>query len=595
MLPSGNQNAYNIGNIYPSAFFDYLSKLMPKRLKLAFRWLEYLYANSGQVYSVIKKFSEYAITSMVYDTTDQNLRKKLTEIMDTCVRIKSVQIQVGIDYHVYGNSFTSLFTPFTRWLVCGKCSAKYNASNYPYEWMPQAFEFKIKCVKKGCSHHGVATVEHEKLPNPKKLKVIRWDPKQIDISSNPVTGECEYYYNIPDDLKNRIRSKKPDKFLLNTLPWEFIQAIKAKKLFKFREGKLYHMRAPSPAGINSEWGFPGLLGVLKPFFYTAVLRKGNEAIALERIVPWRVMYPQPTTGSNDPAQFMNLARWKNELETAVRQWRRDPNMIKLSPIPVGVTQVGGDARPLMVSQEIQQAEENIVTSMGVPKEFVYGGLTHAGGSVTLRMLENLLFTYIDQLTEMTQWITDQVCDFSGLARSTVRMVDFKLVDDIQQKQLLGQLYQSQEISISTLLKSLDINPEQERKQMIEDQVAKAQMQKEVDVRLKRLQNELADQVEQELSGNPLSYDPQKVMDVAGQEGQILAQMPNDQRKERLAQLQQQDPVLYILAKEALSEMQKQQRDQGAQMMQQQQGGGGGFAITPEASGGGSSSTPMAGK
>lgn len=597
-LNPNSLGAFNLGNVYPNAFFDYLSRLMPRRLKLLFRWLEYLYTNCGQVFSVIKKFSEYPITSLTYDTQDKETKEKLTEIMDKHVHIKAADIQIGIDYYVYGNSFVSLFKPFTRWLICKACNAKHNALNYPYEWMNQKFEFKIKCS--GCGKHDVAKVENEPLRDAKKLRVIRWDPKDIDINANPVTGESEYYYNIPDSIKQKIRSKKPDKFLLNTLPWEIIQTIKQKRVFKFRDGQIYHMKCPSPAGINQEWGFPSLLGCMKPFFYTAILRKSNEAIALERLVPWRILYPQASSANNDPSAYVTLSKFKNELQDAVRKWRRDPNMVKIAPIPVGMTQIGGDARALLVTNEVQQAEEVIITSMGVPKEFIYGGLTHAGGSVTLRMLENLIFTYVDQLTELNQWIVDQVCAFMGLKPVKVGMVDFKLIDDIQQKQLVGQLFQSQVVSETTFLKSLDIDPVHERKQMVEDALAKAKMQRDIESKMSSFKNDLSAKADAQVSGNPLQYDPNAVLQVAQQEAETMAQLPEDQRKQRLTQIKAQDPVLEILVTNMLGQIHRQQKQQGAQANQP------GTPVNPgvenlninvsrAAANGSSPSTPMLGK
>jgi len=594
---SNDPNAFNIGNFYPNAFFDYLSRLMPRKLKTLFKWLEYLYVNCGQVFSVIKKFSEYPITSLTFETPNKELEDRIGTIMNKHIKIKRVLINIGIDYFVYGNSFVSVFRPFQRWLECSKCNTRHNALNHPYEWMPDKIQFKIKCSSPKCGHDGIANVKHEKLNDTKKIKVIRWDPKEIDINWNPVTGESEYYYTIPQEMKQRIKTKKPDKFLINTLPWEFLQTIKDKQIFKFREGQIYHLKNPAPAGINQEWGFPSLLGALKPYFYTAILRKGNEALALERLVPWRVLHPTPTSASNDPGQFVNLARWRNELQDAIRKWRRDPNMVKLSPIPVGVTEIGGNARPLLTHQEVAMTEENIITGMGVPKEFITGGLTHAGGSVTLRMLENLLFTYTEQIIELAQWLTDAVCTFTGIQKVTVGMVDFKLVDDIQQKQLLGQLFTSGEISGKTFLQALDLDPEVEREYILEEKIAKAKMEMDFNRRMSELQDTLASKVENQVKGNPLQYDPNAVMQVAQQEAMQLSQMPEDQRKGRIQQLEMQDPVLSACIKSLLSQIQTQQREQGAQLMQQGGGmpnGGGMLSITPESRGGGSPSTPRNG-
>ena len=587
--PTGSSTAFNIQNIYPNAFFDYLSRMLPRRLKQLFVWLEYLYVNCGQVFSVIKKFSEYPITSLTFETEDKQTQKKVENIMHKHIKAKAVLIQVGIDYFVYGNSFTSLFRPFTRYLTCKKCKHKHNALNHPYEWMPQKFEFKIKCSN--CKHLGIAEVSHEVLKDTKRLKVIRWDPKDIDINSNPITGESEYYYTIPKDIRQRIKAKKPDKFLLNTMPWDMLLSIKNKKIFKFRDGQIYHLRNPAPAGINQEWGYPGLLGALKPYFYTAVLRKGNEAIALERMVPWRVMYPNPSSSSNDPGMYVALSRWKNELQSAVQKWRKDPNMVKLSPIPVGVSEIGGNGRPLLTHQELALTEENIITSMGVPKEFVVGGLTHAGGSVTLRMLENLLFTYTEQLIDFSQWLTDAVCRFANLKKVEVNMTDFKLIDDIQQKQLIGELYKAQEVSADTFMKTVDINSADEREKIIAEAVSKATMQAEIQKKLKDIEDNLATKVDAQMQGSPLQYDPNAVMQVAYQEAQTLIQLPIEDRNARLEQIKSQDPVLHTLAKTALNELYQTQKQSG--MLQQAPGNV--TPMSPSFSGGSSQSTPMAGR
>lgn len=596
-LSTQDGNAFNIGNFYPNAFFDYLSRLMPRKLKTLFRWLEYLYVNCGQVFSVIKKYSEYPITTITYENENKQVADRVKVIMEKKVKMKRVLIQTGIDFFIYGNSFISIFRPFTRYLICTKCKHKHNARNYPWEWMPQKMQFKIKCANTKCAHVGIADVKHEKLNDPSKIKIIRWDPKDIDINWNPVTGEKEFYYTIPASIKSRIRTKKPDKFLINTLPWEFLQTIKDKKIFKFRDDEIYHMANPAPAGINQEWGYPGLLGCLKPYFYTAVLRKGNEAIALERLVPWRVLHPQPTTAANDPAQFVSLARWKSELQDAIRKWRKDPNMVKLSPIPVGITEIGGNARPLLTHQELQLTEENIITSMGVPKEFVHGGLSHAGGSVTLRMLENLLFTYTEQIEEQAQWITDKTCKFIGIqSKTTCKMTDFKLVDDIQQKQLLGQLYEKKEISATTFLKTLDLDLQQEQELMLQEVLMKAKLQNEMDQKIRKYEDNLAKKVEQNASGNPLQYDPNQVLQFAYQEASVLAQMPQDQRKQRIQQIEAQDPVLSILAQKLLGQIQAQQRTQGAMLLDQSgEGQGGSFNPASENPGGSSPGTAMFGK
>ena len=201
------------------------------------------------------------------------------------------------------------------------------------------------------------------------------------------------------------------------------------------------MKADSPSGVDSGWGYPPLVACMPLFYHANVLRKANESIALERIVPMRVMHPQAISGNADPILSLSMGKFMSEVEDNLKKWRRDPNHIMMSPVAVGVSQVGGEGRALMVNAEIQQAEDNIIAAMGFPKEFVYGGLSYTGSSVTLRMLENQLESSVFQLSRLLTWVVDKIAAYLNWDKCKVSLGDFRMIDDIQQKQLIMQMFQ----------------------------------------------------------------------------------------------------------------------------------------------------------
>ncbi len=226
--------------MYPNPFFDYLSRLMPRSIKDMFCWLEYLYANSGQVYPVIKKFSDYAITEITYTSASPKVKTNAKKIFDEKLQMKYTLINISNDFHLYGNCFVSLYRPFTRNLLCSKCNHVHNAEKTNYDWDPKTFSYIIRCNK--CKHKGRATVKNIKLRDLNRLKIIRWDPKQMDIEYNPVSGESQYYYNFPEYLKKELKKRKPSSFILDRMPWEYVQAMKSKKLFRFKSDKIHHLK-----------------------------------------------------------------------------------------------------------------------------------------------------------------------------------------------------------------------------------------------------------------------------------------------------------------------------------------------------------------
>ena len=68
----------------------------------------------------------------------------------------------------------------------------------------------------------------------------------------------------------------------------------------FSKDNFFHMRRPTLATQDRGWGTPLLLPVLKDTFYLQIMKKAQEAILLEHIVPLRVLFPQAGSGSSDP-------------------------------------------------------------------------------------------------------------------------------------------------------------------------------------------------------------------------------------------------------------------------------------------------------
>ena len=361
-----------------SPLFDFLTAFAPRRLKDLFKLCEYLYFNSSQIYAALQKFAIYPVTEINYTSTNESLKKKYKHLHERVLKTKRTLIRGAIDKYVYGNAFFSVYSPFVRFLKCEKCDHLTNIQAVEYKFRLKKLEFLYKCSS--CKHKGPGTVIDRKITRPDKIAIIRWDPKLMDIDHNPITGHSEYFYSIPRDLKEKVQ--KGNKHLINTLPMEFLRALRDEKIFKFSDGQLFHIKMDAPAGIEAQWGFPPLASTIKLFFYAAVLRKANEAIALDYVVPFRIISPRQSSSNADPVLTISLNRWSEEMKQNVRKWRRDPLHIMWSAVPAEVTHVGGQARALMTLGEVQAAEENIITALGIPKEFIIGGLSFTGAAST---------------------------------------------------------------------------------------------------------------------------------------------------------------------------------------------------------------------
>jgi hypothetical protein len=176
----------------------------------------------------------------------------------------------------------------------------------------------------------------------------------------------------------------------------------------------------------------------------------------------------------------------------------------------------------------------------------------------------------------------------------IGLTDFKLIDDIQQKQLIGQLYTNKEVSATTFLKLLDIDPKLERERIVADTLEKVKLEHELNMKISKFKNSLATKIDAQITGQP-QYDPQQLMQQAMQQAQQVVRVPAEQRKAMLDQIKSTDPMMAVLVGHFMGQLHKQQNSQGAP----QSGGSGGAggsssSVSPLQSGGGSPSTPKAG-
>ena len=113
---------------------------------------------------------------------------------------------------------------------------------------------------------------------------------------------------------------------------------------------------------------------------------------MERIVPMDIITPIQM-GDASPFQHMSISNWQRSIKKELERFRRDPNYKCIFPVPTKVSRLGGDGRMLLLGPELDQGNKDVIGGMGVPLEFMIGGMSWTGSSITLRMLENLFFSY----------------------------------------------------------------------------------------------------------------------------------------------------------------------------------------------------------
>ena len=479
----GNGAAQGVN--YPSPFFDIAHTYLPTTIKSMFRWCRYYFLTNPTINATVFKLSEYPITDIIIDHPDKRVAERWKEYFIDHLNYKAFQIECGLDYHTYGNCLTSLSFPFKKYLTCAGCSRQMEAARVRPHWVFTNYEFRLSCPH--CGHLGTAESKDIYFKNESGVRMMRWSPEDVEVTYSDLTGEHTYFYNIPPGIRNDIIVGKKDS--IEQVPNIFIQALRQQKGVTFSKDLFFHLRRPTLADQDRGWGIPLLLPCLKDTFYLQIMKKAQEAILLEHIVPLRVLFPQAGSGTSDPYTTINLVDWRDHVATEIARWRMDPNYIPILPLPIGNQTVGGDGRALLMVQEMQTMSEQLINGMQVPLEFIKGGMSYAGTNVSMRMLENQFITYLSRHARMAKWTMRLVADYLDWPLANIRFKPFKMADDIQRKAFLFQLNQANKVSDTTLLNDSDLDQEKENQIMERETQSRLQATKQQQLAMAEIQGE----------------------------------------------------------------------------------------------------------
>jgi hypothetical protein len=479
----GGSNVMGVN--YPSPFFDVAHTYLPVTVKAMFKWCRYYFLTNPLINAVCFKLSEYPVTDIIIDHESPEVKKRWTDYFQDHLRWQPFRVEAGLDFHAYGNACISLGFPFKKYLYCKACDFRDEADKIRAQWIFTSFQFRMTCPK--CGYIGDALPKDFYYRNASGIKTIRWNPEDIEISYNDISGEYTYFYTIPAVVRNDIVIGRKD--IVAGIPQVFIQAMREQKGVIFSKDNFFHMRRPTLATQDRGWGTPLLLPVLKDTFYLQVMKKAQEAILLEHCVPLRVLFPQAGSGSSDPYTTINLIDWRDQVAAEIARWRYDPNYIPIMPLPLGNQTVGGDARALMLTQEISVWSDQILNGMGVPVEFIRGGLSYAGTNVSMRMMENMFLGYIARQKALAKFVMKQVASFLGWPEANIRFKPFKMADDLQRKAYLFQLNQAGKVSDTTLLADSDLDQNEENEIMIRETDKRIEATKKQQLAMATIQGE----------------------------------------------------------------------------------------------------------
>lgn len=552
----------------PNPFFTIANQFLPRNLHDVIRWARYITLQSPVTTEVVRKLATYPITDFVIETNDERAKERYKQIFKT-TKLKSALHDIGFDYYTIGNVFLSVYFPIHRTLSCPKCGTSFSAKKANFLNF-RNWDFHGQCPN--CLFLGNFIRKDTKSLDIKEVNLVKWDPVNIAVNHNPITNEYEYFYRIPNEVKRRVR--QGDKLFVNSVPWGFIEAIKNNQDFKFDADNVFHLKNVSAGPMVEGVAIPPLISLFSLVFYQQMLRRGNEAIAQDYLAPMRVVFPQPQTANSDPVIAMSLRNFVSRMEQSFVKHKTDPNHVLIAPAPIGYQAITGEGKALLVSQEIAQAEESILLSLGVSRELLSGQTNWTSSTVGLRMLRNTLEVYVDQIETFLEWFGRRTGSYFSLDEAEIKLTPFKLTDDEGLRSMLESLVQGGGASMTTLYESYGKDYKEELDRIKNDAVAKARYDVETAVAVEEAQFLAARKVAAKLN-NEGSGDYKSVLDQAQQLAEQLVNADPAVIRQTLHELKMSDYSMYLMTAKLLDEIKTQTHEtdmQDAMVQNTAQGG-----------------------
>ena len=530
MSNSSARPALSIGRseqFYPNPFFDISSTYLPTNIRDLFEYCLRYQLTNPIINAVTTKLAAYSITDVVYPTGSSAAGDAALydNIFNNQLSLRRTLIEHNLDYFTFGNAFCSVLTPIDKYLRCPRCKAEKKAAVTTYVW--RDFAFNGKCSK--CSEVVDFVPEDRIVRSSPRIRLIRWNPQNITIRHNPLTSSSQYFYNPPKSVRNAIIMG--DRSYIEELPNEVLIAIKNQRVVAFADGAIFHSKRPTVSRdvMDAGWGAPLILPILKDAFLLQVLKKAHEAVAMEHVVPMRVLFPQAGSQDSSPYSNVNIKDWQAQVQGHIQQWRRDINHIPIMPLPMGYQTIGGQGKTLMLHNEIRMLSEMMIAGMGIPVSMFYGDAAYSGASVNMKSLENEFSGLRQDNHKLVIYLHEKVASILNRPTMIPRFKPFKMADDLQRAAFEAQLFDKDIISGQTFMQNmtLDYNKEQET------------VLKELDTREKIMVRR--SEIQGTAQARGMAKMPQQPQQ-AGQPGQPQPGQPTGQPQEGMASPQMSQPA-----------------------------------------------------
>ena len=470
MIPAGKPNGSSTQAPAMDVLRNYTRFAMPTTMLEVFDWGEWMWNRCGEYARGINNIISYFLVDIeVTGIESYEEKKKFREYMLDEMKIMKHAYLVGKDLYSYGNCFITLTGQFERNLHCPMCKSMVPIKRIPVTLNADA-SLSGQCLH--CKRK--VTFKRVDIPlSEKPNKLIRWNPRDIDIEYNNITEDADYYLKPGSETKRSIM--RGDRVYLEHTPWRVIEAVLQDKRIKFYPNTMLHLSFDGIASLkdaNKGWGMPPFFASFDLVVMLNLLKNYNQAILIDFLIPFRFLSLASKGGpdSGDPLFNHDAGDFMAAVRGMVQQQRANPMQIHSIPFPVQYQAIGGEAKQLAPVELLKYHLETLFTTMGIPPEFWQTNLgKNQGPPMSLRIFERQHTPFVQVMDDFINWVGSSVAENEMWAHAKLRFKRTSIVEDESVKQVKLQMLASNKVSNDTALSPFGINYEEEIDKTLDEQ------------------------------------------------------------------------------------------------------------------------------
>jgi hypothetical protein len=208
------------GRVYPDPFVTYATIMMPRTIEDKLRWCEHLWHRNGTYAMASRRVVRYFLTQLEISDAHDDEKKKWSSFLNDDLKVMVTAAYCGDDFMCYGNSFTSVYVPFRRFLRCKNKNCKLEQPLKELDYKFKAGKFEYMCPK--CKHVSVV----DKPVDRRTMEERQGEDHPVACPPDPDQASphqpgAVYLWEPPAILKKQV--KEGDPFILETIPWEMVE------------------------------------------------------------------------------------------------------------------------------------------------------------------------------------------------------------------------------------------------------------------------------------------------------------------------------------------------------------------------------------